>query len=201
MDVFSLYPNIDHGEGVTACREALERRTNRSVPSEVITDLIAFILKSNTLLFEGKLYHQIKGTAMGTPMAVSFANLFMSKFETNLLHDYKKEYRRGLAMWISYIDDVFFVWDHNQEELVQFLSYCNSYGAKNSYKSTIKFTMEYSKSDVVFLDTRVKKHAGELITELYCKPTATHAYLHKLSDHPTHTLHSNPLSQFILQPK
>ena len=134
---------------------------------------------------------------MGTPMAVSFANLFMSKFETNLLDDYKKEYQKGPVMWIRYIDDVFFVWDHNQEELMHFLSYCNSYAAKNSYKPTMKFTMEYSKSDVVFLDTKVKKHDGTMITELHCKPTATHTYLHKLSDHPTHTLRSNPLSQFI----
>ena len=156
MDVSSLYPNIDHGEGVAACREALERRTNKSVPSEVIADLIVFTLKSNTLSFDGNYYHQIKGAAMGTPMAVSFANLFMSKFETNLLQDYRKEYHRGPAMWIRYIDDVFFVWDHNQEELLHFLSYCNSYAATNSYKSTIKFTMEYSKSDVVFLDTKVK---------------------------------------------
>ena len=197
MDVSSLYPNIDHGEGIAAGREALERRTSKSVPSDVIADLIAFILKSNTLSFDGKFYHQIKGTAMGTPMAVSFANLFMSKFETNLLDDYKKEYQKGPVMWIRYIDDVFFVWDHNQEELMHFLSYCNSYAAKNSYKSTIKFTMEYSKSDVVFLDTKVKKHDGTMITELHCKPTATHTYLHKLSDHPTHTLRSNPLSQFI----
>ena len=173
MDVSSLYPNIDHGEGIAACREALERRTSKSVPSDVIADLIAFILKSNTLSFDGKFYHQIKGTAMGTPMAVSFANLFMSKFETNLLDDYKKEYQKGPVMWIRYIDDVFFVWDHNQEELMHFLSYCNSYAAKNSYKSTIKFTMEYSKSDVVFLDTKVKKHDGTMITELHCKPTAT----------------------------
>ena len=93
-DVSSLYPNIDHGEGVSACREALERRASKSVPSDVIADLIFFILKSNTLSFDGKFYHQIKGTAMGTPMAVSFANLLMSKFETDLLNAYKKEYEK-----------------------------------------------------------------------------------------------------------
>ena len=47
------------------------------------------------------------------------------------------------------------------------------------------------------MDTKVKKHDGALITELHCKPTTTHAYLQKLSDHPTHTLRSNPLSPFI----
>ena len=197
MDVSSLYPNIDHEEGVAACREALERRIDKSVPSDVIADLITFILKSNTLSFDDKFYHQIKGTAMGTPMAVNFANLFMSKFETDLLRDYQKEYHKGPVMWIRYIDDIFFVWDHDQDTLKHFLSYCNSYATKNSYNSSIKFTMEYSRSDVVFLDTKVKKHDGALITELYSKPTATHTYLHKLSDHPTHTLRANPLSQFI----
>ena len=39
------------------------------------------ILRNNTFVFEGKVYKQILGTAMGTPMAPSIANLFMGMLE------------------------------------------------------------------------------------------------------------------------
>ena len=35
--------------------------------------------------FSGWFFYQIKGMAMGTPMAVSYANIFMSEFKLYLL--------------------------------------------------------------------------------------------------------------------
>lgn len=134
---------------------------------------------------------------MGTPMAVNFANLFMSQFETKLLEDYATLYGKSPVSWVRFIDDIFFVWKDDLKSLNHFLSFCNSYAAKNKYNSNIKFTSEYSSSNVVFLDTRVKIQDGKILTELYSKPTATHTYLHNSSDHPPHTIRSNPLSQFI----
>ena len=52
------------------------------------------VLKSNTLKFGERFFHQLKGTAMGTAMAVNFANLFMAKFETEILADYKKKFKK-----------------------------------------------------------------------------------------------------------
>ena len=51
MDVSSLYPNIDHQEGIDACENALNTRTSQSVPTLVLCDLIMTILKCNTLKF------------------------------------------------------------------------------------------------------------------------------------------------------
>ena len=36
MDVSSLYPNIDHAEGISACEETLSNRKSPSVPTSVI---------------------------------------------------------------------------------------------------------------------------------------------------------------------
>ena len=95
MDVSSLYPNIDHQEGIDACETALNTRTSQSVPTSVLCDLIMTILKCNTLKFGERFFHQIKGTAMGTSMAVNLANLFMGKFETDLLNDYRNKYNKS----------------------------------------------------------------------------------------------------------
>ena len=92
MDVCSLYPNIDHQEGIDACETAFNTRTSQSVPTSVLCDLIMTILKCNTLKFGERFFHQIKGSAMGTPMAVNLTNLFMGKFETDLLNENHSSY-------------------------------------------------------------------------------------------------------------
>ena len=73
MDVSSLYPNIDHAEGISACEEMLPDRKSPSVPTSVISNLLKLIFKCNTLKFGTRLFHQIKGTAMGTPLACNYA--------------------------------------------------------------------------------------------------------------------------------
>ena len=70
MDVQSLYSNIDHKEGIDACKTLLDKRNNRAFPTNRLTKLIQLILESNTMMFNGHYFHQIKGTAMGTSMAV-----------------------------------------------------------------------------------------------------------------------------------
>ena len=74
MDVQSLYSNIDHKEGIDACSHVLDKRTNQSFPTRVIVKLIQLILKSNAMSFNGRFFHQVKGTVMGTPVTVVYAN-------------------------------------------------------------------------------------------------------------------------------
>ena len=87
LDVSSLYTNILHNEGITACRHFLDTRDRNSstVGTETLCDLIRMILTMNNFTFNDKHYLQIHGTAMGTRMAPSYANLFLAKFETDAL--------------------------------------------------------------------------------------------------------------------
>ena len=61
------------------------------MPSTLLKKLILLVLKSNIFRFNEKLYKQIKGTAMGTPMAVNYANIFLEKLELKMLDDYAKK--------------------------------------------------------------------------------------------------------------
>ena len=45
MDVSSLYPNIDHNEGISACGEVLSQRNYSLVPTSVLSNLIRLILQ------------------------------------------------------------------------------------------------------------------------------------------------------------
>ena len=45
--------------------------------------MLSRILKENSFQLNGKNYLQIHGTAMGTKMAVAFANIFIANIETD----------------------------------------------------------------------------------------------------------------------
>ena len=107
MDVSSFYPNIEHQEGINACKSALDTRHNKLIPSSVLCDLLMTVLEFNTMKFGERFFHQIKGTSMGSPMSVNFANFFMGQFETNMLNDYKSKYNELPRIWLRYIDDIF----------------------------------------------------------------------------------------------
>ena len=197
MDVNALYPNIDQEEGAEACFDYLEQRRDKSFASALLKHLILLVLRCNALIFKNRFFQQISGTAMGTPMAVNFANLFMGKFERNMLADFEKLHKMRPTMWLRYIDDVFIVWEGKEEHLKTFLEYANNYAAQAGFKSSIKFKYAYGKS-VDFLDTTVYIQAnGHLGTTLYTKPTASYDYLHHNSYHASHVKNSLPKSQFL----
>ena len=50
-----------------------------------LAELISKILNKNAFIFEEQHYLQVHGTAMGTRMAPSYANLFMAQLERKLL--------------------------------------------------------------------------------------------------------------------
>ena len=49
-----------------------------TLPPNTMTKLV---LEQNYFQFADRMYHQIQGTAMGTKMAPSYANIFMAELE------------------------------------------------------------------------------------------------------------------------
>ena len=197
MDVVSLYPNIDHSEGLIAIKESLDQRTSKKIPTTTLFKITKFILNSNTMYHAGKFYHQIKGCAMGTNMAVNYANIFMQKFETNMLRAYEQKYKKRPELWLRFIDDIFFIWNGDAQDLKTFVDFCNNFAQENGYKSNIKFTSHCSAESVDFLDIKISIAKNQIKTELFTKPTAAHMYVHRMSDHPHHVITSGPKSQFL----
>ena len=94
-------------------------------------------------------------------------------------------------VWWRYIDDIFMMWEHGEEELKKFLE------TLNCYHPTITFTAEYSRAKVNFLVVTVTKKGNQLVTDLYVKTTDTHQYLHASSCHVSHFKKSIPFSQTL----
>ena len=135
-----------------------------------------FVLENNYFEFNSEVYHQLSGTAIGTKFAPPYACIFMDHLENEMLSKWAVK----PWLWWRYIDDVFFVWTKSEQELDEFMAYMNS------FHPNIRFTYEKSHEKVQFLDMTVQKSNGLLMTDLYCKPTDGHQYLHAKSCHPIH---------------
>ena len=112
----------------------------------------------------------------------------MGWFEETYVYTYKLQ----PLMWKRYIDDILIIWQHGEEELLEFIKHLNQ------KHDTIKFTEEISNTSINFLDITIAHNSQEkLTTTLYCKPTDSHNYLLYSSEHPRHILRGIPYSQFL----
>ena len=145
IDVFGLYPSIPHDEGLGALRVSLDGREDKSVSTNSLVELAELVLKNNFFEFNGSYFQQLRGTAIGTKCAPSYAILFLAALEEKLL----EESPHKPWLWWRYIDDVFFVWLYGEEKLLEFMNYLN--GAHHS----IKFTADWSNDRIKFLDVQV----------------------------------------------
>ena len=184
LDVKSLYTNIPQQEGIETCKSFLNQRPDQTIPTSFITNLLEHILGMNHFTFNDKHYLQILGTAMGTRVAPTFANLFMADLENKFLNTCTLK----PLIWLRYIDDIFCLWTHGTEELNKFIDNINN------FHNTIKFTHTYSHDSMSFLDVLLNIKDGSIETDLFTKPTDTHQYLHFTSSHPTHCKKSLPFS-------
>ena len=120
MDVTSLYTNIPQEEGIETVCKAYDAfyKDETPIPTEYIKRALKLILQENSFEFNAKNYLQTHGTAMGTKMAVAFANIFIGTVESQIL-------RRSVLkplVWKRFIDDRFSIWNINKDQVTQFFS-------------------------------------------------------------------------------
>ena len=176
IDVSSLYTNIPRDEGTDACLEAAEAS---HIPQSILLNFFNMILKRNVFSFNNSMYQQIQGTAMGTKMAPSYANLFMDRFERAFL---AQEPNLPLV-WKRYINDILCIWTGTRSQLDSF-----SDRLIKAHPS-IKFTWSISDTQIQFLDLNIHKgqrfsQTNLLDRKTYFKPTNTFQCLHFASFHP-----------------
>ena len=135
---------------------------------EELRKMVEFVLKNNYFEFGNKKKQQISGTAIGTKFALPYKGIFMSDLETKFQEDQHLEH----LVWLRYIDDIFFIWSHDEESLKKFLEELKDF---NQY---IQFTYEYSVENIPFRDLKVGLKDGKFASDLHVKRTNRHRYLH-----------------------
>ena len=198
VDIVSLYTNIPHDLGVEAVSYYVDKYRNK-IPTrftkEFILESLLFVLENNNFLFDGVLYHQRTGTAMGTKCAPPYANLSIGYLEDTKLYPQLPRYfeisvcELIIRWFLRYIDDGFILWPKTADIKIFFQ-------LLNSLNPYIQFTLEASTKSLrdgiqeqllAFLDVLVilinHRHFS---TDIYYKDTNSHFYLDYHSHHPQH---------------
>ena len=197
LDVESLYTNIEKDLGITAIKHWLQKlkdKYDNRFSEGFICEAIQIVLDNNIFHFDNKHYLQIKGTAMGTKMAPTYANLVLAYVEEQLYGNVHQtrggEYSHYVKEnFLRYLDDCFIIWPVSKWSLNEFTNQLND------LHPSLRFTQEIGKDQIAFLDILVKLKDHIISTDIYYKPTDTHQYLHFKSCHPRHIKQSLPYSQ------
>ena len=143
--------------------------------------------------YRGTWYCSTLGIPTGGPESGSIANIVVFfVMEKKLLIHPEIKYLNKISNRRRFLDDVWFGWLGTSRQFSSFKAALNRIGS--SYGITFKGGVG---SDVDFLDVSITlKQNGRFETRLFVKPTDATRYLHRRSDHGSHTFRSTPFSQF-----
>lgn len=140
-----------------------------------ITSLVELCLRSTFFSFQGVIYEQVDGVAMGSPLSPIIANIYMEHFEEMVLQSSPIKPR----WWKIYVGDTNVCWPHGLNKLEFFHKHINR------IVPYISFTIELeSSTQLPFLDVFLIKHPnGTLSHRVFHKATHTDLYIHSSSHH------------------
>ena len=137
MDITALYTRIPNNDAILAVKHFLDRRPNPYFSTDIILRLTELVLNLNTFQFNGDFYSQTGGIAMGTKVSLvcllaSWRKGCFTEFDGPIPDLYK-----------MYIDDVFGVSSHSDQELQSFIRFVSS------CHPAIQYTFTISESEAV----------------------------------------------------
>ena len=163
-NVESLFTNIPLVETIDLATNLIFGSIpNIKVTKAELKKLFLFATSRTNFVFESKMYDQVDGVCMGSPLGPTLANLFMSHNENLWIQNYSGN---KPLMYKRYVDDIFLAFE-NKSDSDQFFAYLN-----DRHKN-IKFTKEDEVDrSLPFLDIKIQS-SDTLKTSVYRKPTFT----------------------------
>ena len=103
FDVTSLFTNVplDFTIDVILKRIYDENEVNTNIPKQQMRDLLLLCTKNVHFSYNGDIYTQADGVAMGSPLSPVLAGIFMVELERTIL----PTLREHISPWKRYVDD------------------------------------------------------------------------------------------------
>lgn len=174
LDVESLFTNVPIEETVDIIIENVYHNLTRKAPNfpqKILKEMLLLCTKEAPFRTpDGRIYLQIDGVAMGSPLGPTFANFYMGHLEKLVFEQMEKP-----SIYTRYVDDIF-LQVNSEGDLI----HLKEVFEKNS---VLKFTYEMSMNKKLpFLDVMVTSDNGKFSTSVYHKPTSIGSCLNANSE-------------------
>ena len=177
-DVESLYTSIPIPDALSAVEERLRTCGVDETFLQITIAAIELVLKLNFFEFNGRIYHQKRGLAMGTPLAPPVANMFLASLEARLM--------RGIpppVLYVRFLDDILVVQTLSETEPEGLL-----WDGLHAMHPDIRLTRESSPCMVDFLDLQIYRDGKKLLHRVHQKALNKYLYISPRSCHPRHVI-------------
>ena len=166
FDVSALFPSVPVDETLSCLRDRLTKHNDWPEKVEAFIELTKLCVENCFFTFNGIVYSQTSGLAMGSSLSPFLSELFMAALEEAMSK--KRFFPR---CWIRYVDDIFCI--IKRTHLRIFLKMLNE------HHPSIKFTFEEEQNGrLPFLDLLVIRNAENVIElDIYRKQTSTERFI------------------------
>ena len=178
-DAVSMYTNINTDKALNEISNYLSqhRQLFLDVPTDAVVDALRIIMTNNVFRFGDTHWHQLTGTAMGTPPAPPYATLYYAIHEETFYNEFKD----NLFYYKRFIDDIFGIWyinDHISDASTwqRFCQRLNDFG--------LKWEVSERQRSVNFMDLTITMHQNHISTTLFEKALNPYLYIPPHSAHP-----------------
>ena len=170
FDVSALFTSIPVPVALQVMNSKISTCTNFTsvckIPTVIFIKLLEFTLTNCIFCFNKKFYKQLQDAAMGSPVSLVIANIYMEYFESLAIPSSPTL----IKWWFRYVDDFHSSTRKDQVNKLQ--------EHLNSIDPHIKFTIKLPGTDgLPFLDTLTKLTSNSIESTVYRKPTYTDRYL------------------------
>ena len=178
-DIASLYTNIDTDMGLALVRTFLTEQKVAHDLKTLIMDLLSFVMRNAYLSFNGQVFHQVDGTAMGTAVAPSYANVVVYMLERDVVKRFTVA--GSLYTYWRYLDDIF--------ALIHRSAASSFRSSMNQLHRKLTFEFVTEEDSAAFLDLSIFKGArfharGVFDTRVHQKKMNLYLYI------PFHSFHT-----------
>jgi hypothetical protein len=107
-DAVSMYTNIPTAKALSFISNHIRKTAHefQDIPAEALVKALGIVMRNNVFTFGDVTYRQVRSTAMGTPPAPMWANLYMSINEDTFLQPFDT----NLAFFKMFMDDMLGMW-------------------------------------------------------------------------------------------
>ena len=168
FDVVSLFTNVPLKETINLIADRIYKSSSKPPFEKKVFIELMQLATSGLFLYKDKLFRQVDGVTMGSPLGPTLANFCLALFEEQLLE--KSPSSSPLpALYLRYVDDIFCTFRSG-------VSHQDFLNQLNSLHPNLKFTAELGQSQLPFLDTCISlpnASSESFTSQVFRKPTFT----------------------------